>query len=121
MFGHSDIRYEYIVLCFSGIWVRLRGIDTTQGDYAVAVCSAVQLIRAAPVGTKTARARSIVESEFSRTGAPSLTLAEQFDGRWRSNSTLSWATANFQTPLNANLSRISSLSIAEKTPRVFKE
>jgi hypothetical protein len=39
----------------------------------------VQLIRAAPVGTKTARARSIVESEFSRTGAPSLTLAEQFD------------------------------------------
>ena len=39
----------------------------------------MQLIRAAPVGTKTARARSIVESEFSRTGAPSLTLAEQFD------------------------------------------
>ena len=45
----------------------------TQGDYAVAVCSAVQLIRQEPVGTKTALARTLIESEFSRTGAPSLT------------------------------------------------
>jgi hypothetical protein len=33
----------------------------------------VTLIREEPVGTKTALARTLIESEFSRTGAPSLT------------------------------------------------
>ena len=48
------------------------GYDT-YGDYAEAVLAAVIEIRAAAVGNKTALARDLVESRFSRLGEPALT------------------------------------------------
>ena len=49
----------------------------TYGVYATAVLEAVTTIRENPVGDKTALARQLVETNFSRLGEAALTVEQQ--------------------------------------------